>query len=198
MTQPQEFFHSLVTDALTKRNVRPQPETEFYLVNLLNEFVSSERLYMRDSEGHFREEPLALLLKEALEQEDAYAKRLIFRQLGDVSLYTAGYFPDSITKRAVGLDYYIELGANAYKNVAVIAEGEPLQGVFEELGDRFPCFVEVLAEISDQTTPPAKTETDLLRVYDRWVATGSERAEKALREAGIFPMQHPKKKKDSL
>ncbi len=56
-------------------------------------------------------------------------------------------------------------------------------------------FVEVLAEISEKTTP-AKTGADLLRVYERWVATGSERAEKALREAGILPMPG-KKRKDS-
>jgi hypothetical protein len=45
VAQPQDFFRELVTEALGKQKVTTQPETEFYLVNLLNRFMATESLY---------------------------------------------------------------------------------------------------------------------------------------------------------
>jgi hypothetical protein len=39
--------------------------------------------------------------------------------------------------------------------------------------------------VSCKTTP--RSEQDLLRLYELWVRTGSDRAAKALQEAGIQP-----------
>ena len=47
------------------------------------------------------------------------------------------------------------------------------------------------AEVSANTTP--RTEKDLLRLYELWVRTRSERAAKALQEAGILPNENIKK-----
>ncbi len=57
--------------------------------------------------------------------------------------------------------------------------------MYEELSAKFATFVDVLAEISDKTTQ--KSEKDILRFYELWVRTRSERAAKALQEAGIIP-----------
>ena len=37
VAQPQEFFRELVTGAMERRGIETKPETEFYLVNLLEQ-----------------------------------------------------------------------------------------------------------------------------------------------------------------
>lgn len=194
ISQPQEFFYELLTDALGRRALRPTPETEFYLVNLLNQFMTTDALYMRDANGHYREEPLALMMKEALETSEAELKKMLFRQVGDVSLYVAGFFQHSLTRKLVDLDYYIGMGGGAYQQVASRADEEKTKVIFEELAHRFGSFVDVLADVSDQTT--LKSEKNLLQLYDLWSRTGSERAAKSLQEEGIIPKT--KSKKDDL
>ena len=194
VAQPQDYFRELVTEALGRQRLATQPETEFYLVNLLNRFMIAERLV---------EEPLALMVKEALEDETPRAQAAKFRHIGDTSLYVAGYFPESLSRKLVDVDYYIDIGCTAYRRVAEAApattlprrasrEEDALRAVYRELADKFSAFVEVLAHVSDQTTP--RTEKDLLRLYELWMRTGSERARKALNDAGIIPNEMIKKK----
>lgn len=196
IAQPQEYFYELLTDALGRSRIKPTPETEFYLVNLLNQFMTTDALYMRDANGHYREEPLALMMKEALETSEAELKKMLFRQVGDVSLYVAGFFQHSLTRKLVDLDYYIGMGGGAYQQVASRADEVKMKAIFEELSDRFGAFVDVLADVSDKTT--LKSEKNLLQLYDLWSRTGSGRAAKALQEAGIIPNVSTKTKKDDL
>ncbi|MBI2712333.1 MAG: hypothetical protein HYX41_05670 [Bdellovibrio sp.] len=192
VSQPQDFFRELVTQALSRQKLCTKPETEFYLVNLLNQFMTTDRLYVFDSNGSARQEPLALMVKEALEQGTSRQQSLLFRHVGDVSLYTAGFFQDSLSRKCIDIDYYIEMGGTAYQQVASRMDDNALRQVYSELSDRFALFVEVLAAVSDQTTAP-KTEKDILRLYEQWVRTKSERAAKALQEAGILPNDNLKK-----
>lgn len=191
VAQPQEFFHELITKVLDSQNLSTQPETEFYLVNLLNQFMVTERLYLRDAEGSMKEEPLALLIKEALEAPEPHSQGALFRYVGDISLYTAGFFQESLNRKSVDVDYYIDMGGTAYHEAATRVDETILKAVYEELAQKFAAFVDVLAEVSDQTS--SRTEKDLLRLYELWVRTGSERAAKALQEAGIFPNKTIKK-----
>ena len=66
-----------------------------------------------------------------------------------------------------------------------------LKGLYLELAGKFGSFVEVLAEVSDKTLQ--KSEKDILRLYELWIRTRSERAAKALQEAGILPNENLKK-----
>jgi hypothetical protein len=192
VTQPQDFFRELVTEALSRQNLKTKPETEFYLVNLLGQFMKTDRLYGQSQDGSLREEPLAFLVKEAIEESQPKAQAMLFRRVGDVSLYTAGFFQESLRRKAVDVDYYIEMGHTAYHQVASRADEEVLRVIYEELASKFAAFVDVLAEVSDKTTAP-KTEKDLLQVYERWVRTGSDRAAQALKNAGIIPNKNVKK-----
>lgn len=191
ISQPQDYFRELVTGALGRHNVSTQPETEYYLVHLLNKFMTADRLYLRDAEGAAREEPLALMIKEALEASDRLAQSAMFRHVGDVSLYMAGYFQDSLNRKLVDVDYYIGMGGTAYQYVAARSEEDALRSTYLELAQKFAQFVDVLAEVSDQTQP--RSEKDLLRMYELWIRTRSERAAKALQEAGILPNDTIKK-----
>jgi hypothetical protein len=191
VTHPQEYFYELLGAALSKRSFKPAAETEFYLVNLMNRFMTTDALYARDADGRHRNEALALLVKEAVETPEAEMKRTMFRQVGDVSLYTAGFFQESLNRKLVDLDYYIDMGGRAYRQAAHRNDDSALKTAFEELADRFAKFVDVLADVSDQTM--SKTEQNLLRLYENWVATKSERAERLLNEAGILPVSGVKK-----
>ena len=191
VAQPQDFFRELITEALDHQKMVVQPETEFYLVNLLNQFMTTEKLYPRDGAGSVREEPLALMVKDALEQPQPRAQSAMFRHIGDVSLYVGGYFQDSLNRKLVDVDYYIDMGGAAYQRVAVRSDEEVLRAVYQELANKFGSFVEVFAEVSDKTSP--RTEKDLLRLYELWVRTRSGRAAKALQEAGILPNETIKK-----
>ena len=186
VAQPEDFFRELVVESLGRQQLKTRPETEFYLVHLLNRFMTTDNLYSIDSKGQRKEEPLALMVKEALEQPSPEIQRLFFRQIGDVSLYVAGFFPDSLTRKLVDIGYYIDMGEMAYKNVASRAEDRSQRSMFGELAGKFSAFVEVLADVSEKTSPT--DESELLKTYEKWIETGNDRAERKLKKAGIEPV----------
>ncbi len=54
-----------------------------------------------------------------------------------------------------------------------------------ELSGRFRQFVDVLSEVSEKTR--LTTPLSVVRLYERWLATGSARAAALLAEQGITP-----------
>ncbi|MBL7684622.1 MAG: hypothetical protein JNK65_01140, partial [Deltaproteobacteria bacterium] len=57
--------------------------------------------------------------------------------------------------------------------------------IFSELGSRFIQWVDVLSEVSEKTQ--FQTPSDLLRLYEKFLKTGSERMKQQLIVQGIFP-----------
>lgn len=190
--QPEDFFRGLLVDACRSQQVKVFPETEVYLVKLLSQFMFTESLYVRDSEGNVKDEPLALKLKEAVETNQSEMQRLLFRHLGDFSLYTAGFFQESLSKKLVDVDYYVDIGGLAYRRVAASTPEDSLKQLYCELAEKFPNIVEVFGQVRDSAG--SRTEVDLLRLYETWMRTKSDRAKKALEEAGITPLDVTSKK----
>jgi len=170
---PEAFFFELVQSAMQHQKIKLLPETEFYLVRLLNRFITS----------NLQDQPLAILYKEAMESETP-SQKLLFQNLGDITLYKAGFFQESLNRNCVDLDYYIGMGGSAYLNAARRSDDRHFQNLFSELSDKFGRFVDVLFEVSEKTTI-TKTEQDLFRLYEMYERTGSERAARALKKAGI-------------
>ena len=191
-TTPESFFFELVREAIDHQKVKVQPETEFYVVKLLNRFIFSESLYTKNTDGGMDDQPLAFLYKEAIEAEVMTAQKSLFQNVGDISLFKAGFFQESLSRSLVDLDYYIGLGGSAYRNAAQRSEDKHFRNLFGELADQFGTVVDVLSEVSEQTTV-TKTEQDLLRLYEMWSRTGSERAARALTRTGIKLQKEPKK-----
>ena len=175
----QAFFHELLSKAFKKVNVKTNPSTEVYLVNMLSHFITIDNFYARKENGKIKEEPLALMTKEALEESNLEGKKAIFRYIGDVSLYSVGFFQESLLRKNIDINYYITMGENAYTSVANNTECNQAE-TFWELSKKFERLVDVLAEVSDQTTP--KSEENLLRIYKLWINTGNNRAEKKLKK----------------
>ena len=179
----REFFRELLSRAIENQRASVQPFTELYLVNLLHEFLASEALYVQAEDGTWQQKPLAFLLKEALEEAGPSRVRLL-KRLGDTSLFISGFFPDSLARRSslVDVDYYIAMGGRAYDAVARHALESSL---WEELSDKFRLLVDILNEVSERTL--ASSEAGLIRLYERWLKTGSDRLANALVQQGFIP-----------
>jgi hypothetical protein len=179
----QEFFRELVSDALSHRRLQIQEATEFYLVNLLAQHLQEERLFARVEGGEAQAEPLALILKRALEG-DREARWRNLKRLGDTSLFVSGFFGDSLARSLVDIDYYIAMGERAYDALAEEPRGPSgAQELFSELAERFPLFVDLFAEIAELAD--LRSNRGLLRLYERFLLTGSERVAQRLRERGV-------------
>ncbi|WP_338865101.1 hypothetical protein [Myxococcus stipitatus] len=181
----KEFFKSLLDEVTARQRVRLEEVTEFYLVNLLAEFASTDTLFDRQEDGRRAHEPLAVLYHQALQQEREARIRTL-RRLGDVSLYTVGFFSGALEGGVVGPDYYIQMGGTAYGQVADLSPKAGFAGVYRELRDKFRAVVEVLEEISARGMVSAGP-SGALKVYETWTRTGSDRLERVLVDAGMMP-----------
>jgi hypothetical protein len=184
----QEWFREMVSDALSHRHLKVQEVTEFYLVNLLAGFLEKERLFVEEPDGTVRIEPLALTLLRAL-QADRHAQVRELRRLGDTALFVSGFFGDSVTRSRVDLDYYIAMGERAYGTLAERSLGQ--EALFEELADRFPAFVDLFAEIAELSN--LRSNRGLVKLYERYLATRSERVAEQLRARGVALFAGPGK-----
>jgi hypothetical protein len=179
---PQEFFRELVSGTLAHRRLRVQEGTEFYLVRLLARFLEREELFAPTPEGSSEVEPLALLLLRALE-EGRRQRREGLKRLGDTSLFVAGFFGDSLARTAVDTAYYVAMGERAYQALAGSPGPAGTAEIFEEMADRFEDFVDVLAEIAEMQD--LRSNRGLVRLYERFLHTGSERVAEQLRRRGV-------------
>jgi hypothetical protein len=78
----------------------------------------------------------------------------------------------------------VALGAYAYYALSE-EEDDDLRPAFAELGRRVVSFVDVLAEVSERSA--LMSNNDLLRLYEKWLRTGSRRDGELLAERGIVP-----------
>lgn len=174
---PTEYFRDLVESAIQRQHLTTREVTAFYLVNLLAGFIHCDR-FGSDSEA------LGVRFVKALGSAGA-RQRHELRHVGDQSLFISGFFSDSLHRSLVDIDYYIQLGERAYASLA--RTGDPARGdVFDELAGKFTSFVDVLGDVSERAA--LTSNTDLLRLYQRWVRSGSRRSADLLAERGIVPI----------
>lgn len=182
-----EFFREMVADALSHRRARIEEVTEFYLVNLLAGFLEKERLFVEQPDGTVTAEPLALILLRAVEA-DRRERAAHLRRLGDTALFVSGFFGDSLARSLVDVGYYISMGERAYGALAH-GEGPP----FGELAGRFPEFVDVFAEIAELAD--LRSNRGLVKLYERFLLTRSERVARRLRDRGVALFSGPPPRK---
>ena len=175
---PAEYFKELVEAALTRQHLHAGDLTEYYLVNLLCQYVRPEA-----RSGVANAQPLALRLAHALESGGT-EQRARLRSLADFSLFMSGYFADSFTRKAIDVDYYKSMGEYAYGSLSR-REDDEFADVFAELAGKFVGFMDVLAEVSERSG--LSSSTDVLRLYEKWLRTGSPRHSQRLIERGLLP-----------
>jgi hypothetical protein len=187
----QDWFRQSIGSALQKRHVAAEPHTEHYMVRLATDFARSENLYEPCPEGGFGLKPLARMLADAFETQSPDLQQHSLQRLGDVALFIAGFFADSLSHKSVDVDYYSRMGEAAYEMLADMPARSlrtaALSAVFQELAQKFGEYVDVFNEVAQQ----ARTcdQRDIFRLYELWVRTGSRRAADKLRELGVQPAE---------
>ena len=179
---PAEYFRDLVETALQHQRLAVHELTSYYVVNLLAGFVQLDR-----SPVGGPQEALGVRLMTAL-QSAGFVQRDGLRRVGDTSLFISGFFGESLSRSLVDVDYYIDLGERAYGCLAR-QEGEAFAEVFEELAEKFGALVDVLTEVSERGG--LTSNTDVLRLYEKWLRTGSRRSGELLAARGIVPVTAP-------
>ena len=182
----QDYFRTSIDDVVSRQQVDIDPHAAHYVVNMLTLFSRSDELYEDDGEVYGLR-PLALMLADAADADSVEHRNQLLQRIGDVALFISGFFSDGLASKAVDVDYYIQMGGNAYGSlsdeVRGTFRGRAVADVFQELAIKFQLVVDVLNEISD-----GPSDRDLLRAYEVWRRTGSRRAEQLLKKNGVVPI----------
>ena len=178
------FFRDSVERAMRALRLRAADHTVHYVVNLLALYARAERLYERTA-GRPDIKPLAVMLADAIEATSLPRRQAALRRLGDVALFIGGFFGNSFSRKLVDVDYYIAMGGNAYGSLSDSLRAERQAAVYAELAGKFAGFVDVLAEVSTRARPDSNS--DILRLYEIWLRTGSVHARRRLMGLGVLP-----------
>jgi hypothetical protein len=182
----KEFFRAEVMTARDELRVKMNEQTEYYLVNLLCDFSRGEQ------GSTPQDEPLAFMYKKAAESTAAEQMQR-FKHLGDVALYMAGFFTDSIERSLVDVDYYICMGGTAYHSLAGLVgaqrHGTQFAQLYGQLAGDFTVLVDVLNQVAERATANNHRDIDLLKLYDRYARTGSRRLRRLLLDRGFLPTE---------
>ena len=176
-TSVDAFFHEMVTEALDEADLGASEPAGWYLVNLLGDFTRTR----------LTDDPLGVKLVEATVDAGDRMKKL--KEVGDTSLYVAGYFTESLSRSLVDVEYYVGLGQSAYGQLSrqlggnSNAGGGSISEVYGELAEKFPQFVDVLMAVRRRVD---YSTTDVTKLYEIWLRTRDEWVEKRLRQAGLI------------
>ena len=185
----QWFQQTLLTLAKEKRSPL-SIEVQLYAADLCSRYARSDNAFTV-MEGERQLEPLAIILRQALDCEDDAERIRILKRLGDVALFTSGFFAERVERKGLAIDYFVGMGEMAYSNISSLArQGRSAwRDLYERLGKNFKHVVHLLWDFV-HTTSFAKN-TDLLAAYREWERTGSARLQRLLIAQGFaLPMRH--------
>jgi hypothetical protein len=174
------FFYDRLGVARKSLGTEVGEETEFYLVNLLTDFLRTNKLVQVAGE-RIDAEPLAIRLLRGRSDRDG-ARNL--KHLADSTLYMLGFFSESLRRSTVNLRYYAGVGESAYSSLASLADQHSVGAgsVYAELANKFTDCVELISEVREDVRP----ESDLLAAYEDWLCLGEDRAARKLRGIGVI------------
>ena len=184
---PEEHFSEVVHEACAQRQVKTHPQIEAYLVQVLKHYVTSNNFHQPlQSEAEEKvPDTFAEMYLVALNSETKKKKELM-RAVAEKSLYLTGFFAESLSKKVVDIDYYTQIGSAAYSNLAAWTKEDALSKVFDVVSRRFTDFVYVLNYVSEKSL--IQSNPDVLKLYDRYLRTGSELAREKLTELGVVTL----------
>lgn len=186
----EDFFRDEVHAVCRKQNLQLEGPVASYVSQLLVRFSqSSSFIEQHLPSGDKSKEPvLALLWLEGL-QKSPSEQLTQMQYLGDVALFTSGFFGERIERSLLDRDYYMAMGGQAYQQVSslqqVLRSDAAVRELFLKLSQSFPHAVSVLEEISLRST--ATQTHGLLRVYERWLKNHDHKARRVLQENGVIP-----------
>ncbi|MBK7578924.1 MAG: hypothetical protein IPI67_01850 [Myxococcales bacterium] len=183
-----DFFAPVVADAIRARGYEATDAAEAYMVALLADYTKPGQL---GEETLSR--PLTLLLDEAMQTAGPERFERL-RVLGDGVLYVSGFFGEHLDTRGVERRYVSSLGACAYENASAMLRQRESDGnapdLFRELAAKFRMFVSLIADIAESLrAKSARTDGAVVKLYERWLRTGSSTLGDALVARGMVPVR---------
>ncbi|MBY0314144.1 MAG: hypothetical protein K2Q26_01405 [Bdellovibrionales bacterium] len=180
----KQFFRQSLNEALIECHVETYPVVESYLVDILEYYSITERLYDAENDsGRKTRDTLAEMLLKA-NSSSPRARIELLKKLGDSSLYISGFFGDSLQRKVVDVDYYIDMGSTAYSSLSHGIYEDTFAKLYKEIAFRFNQFVDVFAVMSRRTMT---TDGDnIFRMMDIYAKTGSQRTQETLIQKGVF------------
>ena len=126
-TSVREYFHDTLTAAARNQDVDLGEATTAYVINLLTAYSHATALVPVSDEGQHHK-PLALIYAEAIEAGSDEQRNQALQRLGDLALFIAGIFTDSLNRKLVDVDYYIGMGESD-GNEGKVAIPTPVSGI---------------------------------------------------------------------
>ena len=162
-------WHELVCEAEEKSHRHLGEEVQSYLVFLLQRFLKKPDMAVR------------ILALDYLKGLRTSGHRQIekLRDVGDICLLHAGFFPQRARTRLVNTNYYIDLGIGAYYQLhhnTLHRQGQ----LYEHMYESFVPAMDVLQTI--RTFENEQPLYDALTAYELWEHTGSTQATKHLQQ----------------
>ncbi len=183
----ESFFHDVLDDAMRQKQVAATEAAEVYLVSLLADYARPDAL-----SSAALERPVTLLLDEALNApgQERFER---LRVLGDGVLYVSGFFAQHLETRGVEVRYVTSLGARAYDNAGRMLRGaanDNAPDLFFELAENFERFAQLLTAVAERLQlAAAPSSLGLLKLYERWLKTGSQELGSELMQRGVLPVR---------
>ena len=174
------YFRDAVVSATSKRKVKLREPTTEYLARMLSGVAEGRH-------NGLLEGSVVLALDDAMTY-GVGEQVLRLQSIGDATLFAVSFFPEQIAQGGQQTGLYVNVGAFAYGRAAQLTQrtgGEPR--VLLDLKEGFGTVVDVLAEVAESSSLGAVTR-DVVKLFDRWKQTGSERVLEQMARMGAFPI----------
>ena len=184
----REYFTEVINEGMEKTKFYPSQLARFYLIEIMEQFLSTENLFEKkeknsDNEENLSTGTLAEMLLVATNQKQGIRINLL-KKLGDTSLYISGFLGDSLKYKIVDVDYYADIGCVAYQRLSKAIKDNSFQELYMEFATEFIKFMDLLTFFSHKSN--LQNNTDLLRLYDKYIKTGSRLAKEVLETKGLI------------
>lgn len=187
----RSFFAEECLSIASKQGLKIPEHLGKYLGEMLVRFVGSDTYFVPNSDPHSakpkKEFPSVVRLWLEGQSQPGFEQLVQMQHVGDIALYTSGFFPERIEKSLVDMDFYMAVGGQAYERAGQIRETLSIErdlNIYFELASKFGELKELLAELSDRKF--LATESDRLRLYQKWLDSRSPRIQRMLAEVGII------------
>lgn len=179
----KEYFAEVIDEGIEKTQFYPSHIARFYLLEIMEQFLSADNLFEQTTHTEQNSTgTLAEMLLIATNEKQGF-KISLLKKLGDTSLYMSGFLGDSLKDKLVDIDYYADIGCVAYQRLSKSIQDTSFQELYMEFATEFINFMDLLTFFSHKVN--VQTNTDLLRLYDRYIKTGSRIAEEFLKTKGL-------------
>jgi hypothetical protein len=179
----RDWFRDHLAEAETQQKIGLDEATREYVLQVLESFSGRDATITEELED-LSNEPISMQLMRAMQAPPGRRFQMM-RHIGDYSLYLTGFFVDSISRTHNDEQYFVQIGSTAYRGAACAlprGESNPFRTLYDGLSTRFGDLVGLLNDVSERCF---RGEQDVLRLYDRFAATGSRRLATRLAHLGV-------------